>query len=296
VPDSLLDLPVRAFLDAVADRSPTPGGGSAAAVTAAVAAALTVMVARYSDVPPDEADALRVRAAALADADAAAFAAYRAALAVPETDEGRPAALERATDAAAAVPAEVAECAARIAELAGELVRTGNPNLRSDVGLRSGGGERTGLPAPAPGRRGGRVGPRPSGVGGPAMTGAVHSAELIDGRAVAEQLADEVRGELAELAERGITCGLATVLVGTDYAAAAYERRLRREAPLNCRACGAPGSRALETTTCSSGADSARSSLRCAPPLQFVVARSRRGCSRRLSEAVAVRGFGLARP
>jgi hypothetical protein len=40
VPDSLLDLPVRAFLDAVADRSPTPGGGSAAAVTAAVTAAV----------------------------------------------------------------------------------------------------------------------------------------------------------------------------------------------------------------------------------------------------------------
>jgi len=56
------------------------------------------------------------------------------------------------------------------------------------------------------------------------------TAQVIDGRAVAKQLADEVRGELAGLAARGITCGLATVLVGTDYAAAAYERRLRREA------------------------------------------------------------------
>jgi len=133
VPESLLDLPVREFLDAVAGRTPTPGGGSVAAVTAAVAAALTAMVARYSDAPADEVDALRVRAAALADADAAAFAAYRAALAVPETDGGRPAALERATGAAAAVPAEVAECAARIAELARDLVRTGNPHLRSDA-------------------------------------------------------------------------------------------------------------------------------------------------------------------
>ncbi|MGI5129261.1 bifunctional 5,10-methylenetetrahydrofolate dehydrogenase/5,10-methenyltetrahydrofolate cyclohydrolase [Pseudonocardia sp. CA-107938] len=56
------------------------------------------------------------------------------------------------------------------------------------------------------------------------------TADVIDGRAVAKQLADEVRGELAELAARGVTCGLATVLVGTDYAAAAYERRLRTEA------------------------------------------------------------------
>jgi len=133
VPDSLLDLPVRDFLDAVAGRTSTPGGGSVAAVTAALAAALTAMAARYSDLPADEADALRIRAAGLADADADAYAAYRAALAVPDGDECRPAALERSRDAAAAVPAEVAECAARVAELARELVRAGNPNLRSDA-------------------------------------------------------------------------------------------------------------------------------------------------------------------
>jgi formiminotetrahydrofolate cyclodeaminase len=133
VPDSLLDLPVREFLDAGAGRTPTPGGGSVAAVTTAIAAALTAMAARYSDLPAEEAFSLQVRAAGLADADAAAFAAYRATLAVPDTDAGRPAALERAADAAAAVPAEVAECAARIAELARELVRTGNPHLRSDA-------------------------------------------------------------------------------------------------------------------------------------------------------------------
>ncbi|MGI5129260.1 cyclodeaminase/cyclohydrolase family protein [Pseudonocardia sp. CA-107938] len=131
MPDSLLDLPVRDFLDAVAARTPTPGGGSVAAVTTALAASLTAMAARYSDLPADEVDELRARAAVLADADAAAFAAYRAALAAD--DEGRPAALERARDAAAAVPAEVAECAGRVAELAGELVRAGNPNLRSDA-------------------------------------------------------------------------------------------------------------------------------------------------------------------
>lgn len=136
MPDSLLDLPVRDLLDAVAGRTATPGGGAVAALTVALAAALTGMVARYSDASGEEADSLRARAAALADADVAAYAAYRAALridpAVPD-EEGRPAALERATDAAAAVPAEVAECAVRIAELADELVRRGNPHLRSDA-------------------------------------------------------------------------------------------------------------------------------------------------------------------
>lgn len=133
MPQSLLDLTVRDLLDAVAGHTPTPGGGSVAALTAALAAALAGMVARYSDLPGDDADALRAHVAALADADVAAYAAYRAASALAADDEARPAALERASDAAAAVPAEVAECAARIAELADGLARAGNQHLRSDA-------------------------------------------------------------------------------------------------------------------------------------------------------------------
>jgi methylenetetrahydrofolate dehydrogenase (NADP+)/methenyltetrahydrofolate cyclohydrolase len=56
------------------------------------------------------------------------------------------------------------------------------------------------------------------------------TAQVIDGRAVAKALKDEVRGELDALTARGVTCGLATVMVGDGYAAAAYERRLRRVA------------------------------------------------------------------
>ena len=55
-------------------------------------------------------------------------------------------------------------------------------------------------------------------------------AQVIDGRAVAKALIEEVRDELEVLAAAGVHCGLATVQVGTDYAAAAYERRLRRVA------------------------------------------------------------------
>lgn len=51
---------------------------------------------------------------------------------------------------------------------------------------------------------------------------------VIDGRAVAKALKDEVRAEIEALAAEGVMCGLATVQVGVDYAAAAYERRLRR--------------------------------------------------------------------
>lgn len=52
------------------------------------------------------------------------------------------------------------------------------------------------------------------------------SAELIDGRRAAQRLKGEVLDEIAALAPG--RCRLATVVVGTDYSSAAYERRLRR--------------------------------------------------------------------
>ncbi|WP_285659628.1 tetrahydrofolate dehydrogenase/cyclohydrolase catalytic domain-containing protein, partial [Actinomycetospora sp. NBRC 106375] len=52
-------------------------------------------------------------------------------------------------------------------------------------------------------------------------------SELLDGRAAAKELKDDVRRELEALRDAGGGCGLATVMVGDDYAATAYERRLR---------------------------------------------------------------------
>ena len=82
---------IAAFLDQLAARVPTPGGGVTAALHAAQAAALLAMVARYSDGPrydaelmnriSTEADGLREDALALAEADAEAFGAVAAAVA-----------------------------------------------------------------------------------------------------------------------------------------------------------------------------------------------------------------------
>jgi methylenetetrahydrofolate dehydrogenase (NADP+)/methenyltetrahydrofolate cyclohydrolase len=49
-------------------------------------------------------------------------------------------------------------------------------------------------------------------------------ATLIDGRAVAEEVYAELRGEIANLKSRGITPGLAVVLVGDNPASRAYVR------------------------------------------------------------------------
>jgi len=48
------------------------------------------------------------------------------------------------------------------------------------------------------------------------------AAQLIDGKAIAQQVRDEVAAAVAELKERGVTPGLAVVLVGDDPASALY--------------------------------------------------------------------------
>jgi methylenetetrahydrofolate dehydrogenase (NADP+)/methenyltetrahydrofolate cyclohydrolase len=62
------------------------------------------------------------------------------------------------------------------------------------------------------------------------------TARTIDGNLLAEELRAEVEASVAELAAAGVKPGLATVLAGEDYAAQAYERRVRRIAEeVGCR-------------------------------------------------------------
>lgn len=54
------------------------------------------------------------------------------------------------------------------------------------------------------------------------------SAAIIDGKAIAEEVRDEVRQEVARLKERGILPGLAVILVGDDPASKTYVRNKER--------------------------------------------------------------------
>lgn len=56
------------------------------------------------------------------------------------------------------------------------------------------------------------------------------TATLIDGEELAAELQAEVEREFRALEAMGVRPGLATILVGDDYAAQAYERRVRRHA------------------------------------------------------------------
>jgi methylenetetrahydrofolate dehydrogenase (NADP+) / methenyltetrahydrofolate cyclohydrolase len=61
------------------------------------------------------------------------------------------------------------------------------------------------------------------------MTAAL-THRLIDGRAFAAELLDGVHKEVESLRSRGQEVGIATLLVGDDYAASAYQRRIDRHA------------------------------------------------------------------
>jgi formiminotetrahydrofolate cyclodeaminase len=144
--------PLGSFLDALASSGPTPGGGAAAAVAGSMAAALVSMVCnltigrpRYAAVEAamqhirSESEAARHRLLALADEDAAAYAAVAAALRLPRADEAaraaRTAALQRALEAAAGPPLETMRLARSLVPLALQVAAHGNANVVSDAGV-----------------------------------------------------------------------------------------------------------------------------------------------------------------
>jgi len=148
--DSFADLTLRGFSEALASDAPTPGGGSAAAISASLAASLTAMVARLSADRPkyapytrthahalDAAEAARLRFLDLADEDAAAFTAFGDARRLPrETPEEiaiRTVAVAEAATRAAEVPLDVVrECHALVHEIE-SLAGRSNLNAASDL-------------------------------------------------------------------------------------------------------------------------------------------------------------------
>ena len=147
----LLDLPVGEFLERTASASPTPGGGSVAAVTGALASALVAMVARLTDRKKgyeqawelaggsvDRADRLTADLQAAALEDVRSFEAYMAALRLPkgspEERQARRAALAEATRRATAAPLAIAAACAEILNVAERLAPVANRHAVSDIG------------------------------------------------------------------------------------------------------------------------------------------------------------------
>lgn len=131
------DLTVTEFLDALAARRSAPSAGAALGVSLATAAALAAMVARFSEPQfaelAEQADRLRHRSTALADADAAAYADVLRARAVPRDEPSRASLVTEAMKVATEVPCELARVAVEVMDLAVRLALEGNPNLVGDA-------------------------------------------------------------------------------------------------------------------------------------------------------------------
>jgi formiminotetrahydrofolate cyclodeaminase len=139
------------FGDSLAAGTPTPGGGSAAALAGSLAASLVEMVCgltigkeAYRDHEPvlqvmrDRAGTLRRELLAMVDRDAEAYDGVMAAIRMPKAGDAEQAArkeaLGRANMTATEIPLATAECCAALMGLARDLVAKGNRNALSDIG------------------------------------------------------------------------------------------------------------------------------------------------------------------
>jgi formiminotetrahydrofolate cyclodeaminase len=120
------------FLDSIAASTPAPGGGSSAAVAAALAAGLVEMAARIGSAGgaarsgvAEQASAHRARALRLAQEELTSYAPVLEA-----RDEHE---RELALSAACEPPAQIAETAAEVAELGVEVAESASAAVRGDA-------------------------------------------------------------------------------------------------------------------------------------------------------------------
>jgi formiminotetrahydrofolate cyclodeaminase len=147
-----VDGTIKAYLDRLAGEEPEPGGGSVAALVAALGAGLVTMVTsltlgkeNYAAVQDDmteiraSSEKLRARLQELVSLDAVAYAEVAAAMKLPRDDEKQKAErqtkLQAALKGAVEVPLEVAEAATEVARLSFPAAEKGNAHAVSDAGV-----------------------------------------------------------------------------------------------------------------------------------------------------------------
>ena len=148
----LAELNVSNFTQLLASDAPAPGGGSGAALTGSIGAALTAMVcaltaekkayAEYRDLVLDvqqKADELRARFVDVMDRDTEAFMVVSNAFAMPKaTDEdkaARSAAIQNGLVKCTETPFEMMQLAAETLKLTDSILGKSNESAASDLGV-----------------------------------------------------------------------------------------------------------------------------------------------------------------
>lgn len=145
--EKMMEKPCTEFLSVLASKAAVPGGGGAAALVGAAGVALGNMVGcltegkkKYAAVEADiqrlnaRAGELRRELEGLVEADAEAFAPLAKAYSIPKDDPTRAEIMEKALDAACAVPLEILEKCAEGVALAEEYAAKGSVLAVSDAG------------------------------------------------------------------------------------------------------------------------------------------------------------------
>lgn len=148
----IIDQSIQEFLEQLASKSPTPGGGSAAAIIGGMGAALVAMVCNltigkknYEAAEADmratlaAAENLRARLTQLVRADVEAFDRVMAAYALPKDDsaqqQARGAAIQEALKGATDVPMACAHACAEVIRISRVVAEHGNRNVITDAGV-----------------------------------------------------------------------------------------------------------------------------------------------------------------
>lgn len=144
---SMNDLSIKAFAEELAAKTSVPGGGGAAALAGALAAALGSMVgvftvgkAKYAAVEPeilalmDKAEELRKQLLDCIDEDAVGFEPLSKAYGIPKDEPGRDETLEKCLHDAAAVPMKILILSCQVIDLQEEFAAKGSTLMISDAG------------------------------------------------------------------------------------------------------------------------------------------------------------------
>lgn len=150
--DTLVEMTLKNFLDELASGSPAPGGGSVAALSGALGAALSSMVCNltigkenYDSVQKELRDALkkseqiRIQLTKLIDKDTEAFNDVMRAIKMPkdteEQKETRKQALQNAYKNATTIPLETAQTCEKVFDIALIVAQKGNKHSITDAAV-----------------------------------------------------------------------------------------------------------------------------------------------------------------
>ncbi|HEC87798.1 MAG TPA: methenyltetrahydrofolate cyclohydrolase [Thermoplasmata archaeon] len=147
---SLINETLKDFLEKVAEKTPTPGGGSVAALAGAISSALLEMVCnltigkeKYKEfeeemkIEREKCRNYREKFINLIDEDSKAFDEVISAFKLPKDYGGRKEAIQNAYKKACAVPLETAEYCIKLMESGIKIAEKGNKNSISDAGVAS---------------------------------------------------------------------------------------------------------------------------------------------------------------